>query len=162
MLKTYESIATYTVPSSQSSVTFSSIPQTFTDLVLVTTVITTTGTIADLRTRINSDAGNNYSRIVMSANGSAVGTGQNVNVPYAYGMLSTSSNWTTNTMHFMNYSNTTTFKTILFRGNDTAVQTTAGVDLWRSQTAITNLVFDNNIGDFITGSTLTLYGIKAA
>ena len=63
----------------------------------------------------------------------------------------------------MNYSNTTTFKTILMRANNAALGVDAIVGLWRSTAAINEIkVFPTGGANFETGSTFSLYGIKAA
>ena len=162
MPKTYEPIATQTLGSSTTTVTFSSITGAYTDLVLVVNNLNTTYPNQDLQIRINSDTGTNYSRTVLSGNGTSATSGRNTSVSYAYGLLSTNLNWVTNIMQFMNYSNTTTYKTLLYRANSSGEQVTAGVDLWRNTAAINRLDLDNSTGQFATGSTFTLYGIKAA
>jgi len=64
----------------------------------------------------------------------------------------------------MNYSNTTTNKTVISRGNDvfaSAGETSATVGLWRSTSAITSLTVKGNGANFAVGSTFSLYGIAA-
>jgi hypothetical protein len=67
---------------------------------------------------------------------------------------------------WLNYSNTTTFKTTLVRsGTSTGSSfpgTTAIVEMWRSTAAINRLDIKANGVNFAVGSTFTLYGIKAA
>jgi hypothetical protein len=66
-------------------------------------------------------------------------------------------------IHFMNYSNTTTYKSLLARGNNAASGTDAIASLWRSTAAITSITFNLQTGGtFDIGSTITLYGITAA
>jgi hypothetical protein len=66
----------------------------------------------------------------------------------------------------MNYSNSTTYKTVLGRSNRASSDTAADVGLWRSTSAITRIdlamggSFPTN--NFASGSTFTLYGIAAA
>jgi hypothetical protein len=63
----------------------------------------------------------------------------------------------------MNYSNTTTNKTILSRINNAENSTVARVTLWRNTAAISTIFLtEGNGANFIAGSTFTLYGIKAA
>lgn len=70
-------------------------------------------------------------------------------------------------MHIQDYSNTTTFKSAIVRSNFGALSpnTTTVVELtvstWRNTAAITTLKLNGAIS-FATGSTFTLYGIKAA
>lgn len=159
---TYEAIATTTASGSVSFVTFSSIPQTYTDLVLVYA-----GTGASLTysaIRFNSDTGTNYSYTVLAGNGSATFSGRSTNVDEIYtsrqSTVSTSQN---NTIaHIQNYSNTTTFKTVLMRSNDSTVEASAAVGLWRNTAAITSVTFKLNNINFTAGSTVSLYGIASA
>ncbi len=60
MAYTYELISTYTVPSATSSVTMSSIPATYTDLVIVGNYTVATGGGVGFSCRFNSDSGSNY------------------------------------------------------------------------------------------------------
>lgn len=163
MASTYTPIATYTVSgSSTTSYTFSSIPSTYTDLVLITNSGQTSG---QLYFRINGDTGTNYSYTTLEGNGtSAISqrlTSKTLIYPAYSGETANAINLT-NILHFQNYSNATTYKTILWRSNDTGTQTEAGVGLWRSTSAITSILLASSVGNFLAGSTFTLYGIKAA
>ena len=63
----------------------------------------------------------------------------------------------------MNYSNTTTYKTVLTRANIASADVEAVVGLWRSTSAVNQLdVKQGGAVTFSVGSTFTLYGIKAA
>jgi hypothetical protein len=63
----------------------------------------------------------------------------------------------------MNYSNTTTYKTVLLRSNNASAITVATVGLWRSTSAINTIkIYADGAAVFSVGSTFTLYGIKAA
>ena len=168
MAKTYEPIATTTVTSAVSSVVFSSIPQTYTDLVVVFVGKNTTATVAMTgEFDLNGDGGNNYSSTYLG-DGASSGRGTNNNGGY-YGTLCRNS-VSTAIVHFMNYSNTTTNKTWLSRwgtlgGSDNINQTGAIVGLWRNTNAITEINFNRPAGEtgsFDVGCTWTLYGIKAA
>jgi len=168
MPKTYEPIATYTVPSAQASYTFSSIPATYTDLVLV--VSAATSSIADQDMQVGNgsvDTGSNYSRTWLQGNGSAASSGRGssetstrINTPNG-GYLETTLGSSIQTITFLNYSNTTTYKTMLTRTGGAAGGTSAIVHLWRSTSAINTIKLTPS-SNFITGSTFTLYGIKAA
>jgi hypothetical protein len=163
MAATYEPIATTTLGSATNTVTFSNLSQTYTDIVAVIVPKTASST-ANCLARVNGDTGTNYSRTVLSGNGSTASSSRISNTSYlnfdnaAY--LNTEfSPWI---IHFMNYSNTTTFKTVLNRGNNAALGVDAAVNLWRSTSAITEISFLQTSGNYATGSTFTLYGIKAA
>lgn len=166
MASTYEPIATYTAPSAQSSYTFSSIPSTFTDLVLVADYSLNVSN-ASLWCRLNGDTGSNYSFTRLSGNGSSASSGRGSSETQARitadATAQASSTRQIVTLHFQNYSNTSTYKTFLTRYNSTG-GTEAFVDLWRSTSAINSIqikYFDGTAA-IETGSTFTLYGIKAA
>ncbi len=61
MAATYTPIASATLAASTSSITFSSIPATYTDIVVVINDINSTGSF-DTNIRFNGDSGSNYSR----------------------------------------------------------------------------------------------------
>jgi hypothetical protein len=167
---TYEAIATQTLGSGATSVSFTSIPSTYTDLVFVTQLATATNDISLLLT-INNDNGANYSstRLAGSPAGATSSRGtatSSIDLTYQVGS-GTSLNFPTfNTIHFMNYANTTTYKTILTRGgstnNSSAMESRAYVSLWRNTAAINRLDIACGGANILTGSTFSLYGIKAA
>ena len=167
---TYTPIATQTLGSATSSVTFSSIPSTYTDLRLV---ISMGGSVVDyfLKMQFNSDTSTNYSLTELKGNGSAASSARSTDVSSIYvpkdlGYGTTVGN-NMFTIDVQNYSNSTTFKTTLIRANctdptATALGTSAIVGLWRSTSAISSIVFSTLTGTILAGSTFTLYGIKAA
>ena len=79
MTATYEKIATNTLGSAAASVTFSSISGSYTDLVLVCSGKSNTGSLDYTRIRVNSDTGSNYSRTYLGGNGSIAYSGRDSN-----------------------------------------------------------------------------------
>lgn len=166
---TYEPIATTTLSSNQNNIEFTSIPSTYTDLVIVFTgKSTNAGTSSNgMRCRVNSDTGSNYSQTNMNGNGSTASGSQETSITYfEFGEIAQTDNTSPslNIMHIMNYANTTTYKTIMCRANTTTVVTKAIVSLWRSTNAITSVTLSRDFGtnQIKAGSTATLYGIAAA
>jgi hypothetical protein len=164
MPTTYEPIATTTLSTATASVTFSSISSTYTDLRLV---IFALGATSDYPyVEINSDTGTNYSKTVVYGNGSSALSFRSSNnaKPDFVDATKTSGGFMDIYVDFMNYSNTTTYKTWLAReGNGTNGYVSALVGLWRNTNAITQIkVLNTGSGNFATGSTFTLYGIKSA
>jgi len=162
---TYESIATTTLGSATASVTFSSIPSTYTDLVLVTSINEpTTGTVLIQVGNGSVDTGANYSRTYLYGESSTAASGRSSNISALYGIASTAaSTFAAGIIQFMNYSNTTTNKTILLKSNNASAVVVATVGLWRSTSAINTIkVFADGANTFSSGSTFSLYGIKAA
>ena len=160
MTVTYEKIATNTLGSAAASITFSSISGAYTDLVLVINAKTTAGSGNNyFLVRVNSDSGNNYSRTGMYGNGSVVGGFRNSNISSTYITLGDSTtNFGNALLNFMNYSNTTTNKTILHRENNDGA-TYGVVSLYRSTSALTSITVSGDGWNIATGSTFTLYGI---
>jgi len=161
MPTTYEPIATTTLGSAQASFSFTSIPGTYTDLVAV--VVAETG--GNLKIELNSDTGSNYSNTVLYGAGSSALSARNTNsTGFLFGTTAQVLGNGVNIYYFMNYSNTTTNKTALSRGNDVDNSLVrADVGLWRNTSAITSIRFISNLGaNLATGSVFTLYGIKAA
>lgn len=164
---TYESIATNTLASATGTVTFSSIPSTYTDLVVMIAGANAGG--SRVRYRFNSDTGSNYSRTSLTGNGSSASSYRNSNDTVADlnvigGATALTAPYTIIT-NFLNYSNTTTYKTLITRfgtndGSAPAVEET--VNLWRSTSAISQIDITALGGNFVIGTTFNLYGIKAA
>ena len=162
MAATYEPIQSVTATGSSTVISFTSIPQTYTDLVVIFTGFATTG---NFYVRVNSDSSAIYSQTDIRGDGSVAGSSRetaqsNVYIgDYIADPISTISNAV---MNFQNYTNTTTFKSFLFRGNNPAkfVGLTSG--LWRSTAAITGISVHSSGANLDSTSVATLYGIKAA
>lgn len=170
MPSTYTPIATTTVSgSSTNKITFSSIPSTYTDLVLITFVRSVVAQTNDyLYMQPNADTGTTKSNTRLVGNGSSAVSGRTSNDAYlefgqVQGSLAASDVFASNIAHIMNYANTTTFKTILSRGDAPTNFTTTSVGLWRSTAAITSLdIYAGGLNNYVAGSTFTLYGVKSA
>jgi len=161
---TYTPIATTTLGSATPSYTFSSISGSYTDLVLVA-AMQRTGSAANCLIRVNGDSGSNYSFTFLYGDGSAADSSALSNQNQmqmdsrSYPPASGFNNMIAN---FQNYSNATTYKTVISRSNETSGGTEAFVNLWRNTAAITSIEVRIGSGNFATGSTFTLYGIAAA
>ena len=163
---TYTPIATTTVSGTSTGlVSFTSIPSTYTDIVVVSNAATTASTYG-FWFRVNNDSTNNYSNTYLIGNGSAASSARESS--YSLGAAGTDVSTTQGTYitQFMNYANTTTYKTTLSRSNVTSDRVAAIVSLWRSTSAINRIDFAVGAsfpsGFFAAGSTFTLYGIAAA
>ena len=172
MPATYEPIATTTLGTAAATVTFSSISGSYTDLVLVTNWASS-NSLSFLYVQFNSDTGSNYSFTELYGTGSAAGSHResNQSIPWVSSNVGVPSTIKANTiMNFMNYSNSTTYKTWIARMNSVDAPsypgTAASVGLWRSTNAITTITLKNRTSgvdyNFASGSTFTLFGIKAA
>lgn len=164
MPATYEPISTQTLGTATATVTFSSIPQTYTDLVLVFGGNAASGSTDSIAIQFNGDTTTNYSFTNLTGNGStATSARSSSDTTIAPGLIN-STEISNVIYNIFNYTNTTTFKTVLVRANLTSFATRASVGLWRkTPEAITSLSLKILGGQsFAIGSTFTLYGIKAA
>ena len=161
----YESISTVTVGSGgTSSVSFTSIPSTFTHLqVRCTTLLSASDN--DYRMQINGDTGSNYSRHYLLGDGSAAYAAGSANQDMFLVCYNAASytNSTGSIIDILDYANTNKYKT---------ARILAGVDKngggymfllsgnWRNTAAITSLLIYPNAGTFNQYSSFALYGIK--
>jgi hypothetical protein len=167
---TYDNIVTTTLSSAAMSITFSSIPSTYTDLVLITsTQHTNADTSSRLYLQFNGDTSTNYSYTQIRGSGStAFSTREsNINTPWIgfVGPNTTATNFSIARTNIMNYSNSTTNKTFISRGDgvsNTNYAVISNACLWRSTSAINSITVASENYNFSSGSTFTLYGIKAA
>ena len=164
---TYTPIATTTLVSAQASVTFSSISGSYTDLVLISNTGIASGVDKGIYMTVGNgsvDTGNNYSNTFFYSDGSGSNyTSTRTDINYANTMRTSNSLIASGVVHLMNYSNTTTYKTIFTKGNNTNGILVALINLWRSTSAINIITMVSEDGsNFLAGSTFTLYGIAAA
>ena len=165
---TYTPIAT--VSTTASSYTFSSIPSTYTDLILIGSLRSNKNSASTdtLFLTFNGDTTSGlYSSTRLFGNGSAASssrqTDQNqIAVPEIVADTTAANVFAPTIIQVMNYKNSTTFKTALNRTNTAGDLVGAIVGLWRNTNAITSLTVAPASGSFMSGSTLTLYGIASA
>jgi len=166
MASTYEPIATTTLSSAASSIDFTSIPNTYTDLKIIL-VGKYTDAGEQLSMRFNGITTTTYSRTYLSGNGTAASSGQNSTASSIY-LSPGAGTGAANELSFTNidifsYAGST-YKTIL--ASDSKDSNGSGwqanyVGLWRSTSAITSVkLYPANT--FASGTIATLYGIKAA
>jgi hypothetical protein len=158
---TYALIESQVLGSAAAEITFSSIPNTYTDLIIVVAATSDTGGSRALYMQFNSDTGANYSQTYVNGDGTTAASGRGSNANQISELLSiTPSNTAQANINIQDYSNTTTNKTVLSRGNSMN-QTGAVAGLWRSTSAIASIKLYPSGGNFNTNSTFRLYGIQA-
>lgn len=174
MATTYEAIATVTVGSGgAASMAFSSIPATYTDLVVKISSRCNYGEIDQgVFVRFNSDSGSNYAVRELLANPNATPTSLSwSSQTYLYIFQQAAQNATANTFGSIdfyipnytssNYKSTSTngvTETNATSGTNRLLSLSAG--LWSSTSAITSITLTSQNGNFDQYSTATLYGIK--
>lgn len=162
-MPTYTLIASSIVGAGgSSSVTFSAIPQTYTDLVIHTSVRSSSINVVNLR--INGDTTSQGYNLYMEGDGANAGGSQATNIGFLEQVLVTSSATSTlsnGTIYIPNY--TSAAKKSIIADNATEGNvTTQYIDLWtaywNSTSAITSLEFFGPT--FQQYSSFYLYGIK--
>jgi hypothetical protein len=164
MPSTYEPIATSTLGSANNSITFSSIPSTYTDLRLVVVGTTNLDTV-EVRVQLNNDTTSLYSNTQLTGNGSSASSNRYSSTYFQFIGSASATIPNVGTMDIMSYAGST-FKTVLttwsgdLNGSGTVERT---VSLYRSTTAISTVkVSASGSNTLSTGTTATLYGIKNA
>ena len=155
-------IAWTQLSSGSASVTFSSIPQTYQDLVLVLAGASSTSNTFWVRP--NSDTSDIYSFTQLFGNGSSASSTRSTSPSGGVGGLLAgfgNTEQSVNTINIFNYTSTSAFKTSLTRHSGTNYAHTA-VSLWRSTSAVTSLSVVPSGGNFAAGSTFALYGVRAS
>ena len=166
----YESIATTTVGSGgTATITFSSIPSTYQHLQIRGIVRTTSGTNnEDLRIRMNTDTGSNYSRHSFRGEGASVSAEANASQVYMWldrAIPGAADIFSGVVIDILDYANTNKYKTMRgLGGNDRngsgIIALSSG--LWMNTSAVTSLTFTPSTGNFAEYSSIALYGIKGA
>ena len=160
---TYIPIATQTLGSAAASITFSSIPGTYTDLRLV---LTCTTSVADsVIVQYNADTATNYSAVLLTGSGASVVTYNTTSATsirlHNVGQTSTTVPETFS-LDVFSYAGATNKTALATSATDTngagSAELTCG--LWRSTSAITQVtlkLFGGN--NFATGTIAKLWGI---
>lgn len=163
MPATYEPIATTTLGSAASTITFSSISSAYTDIRLV--LVSNDGVGSSITMRFNSDTGTNYSRTILNGNGTSAVTANTTNATSINVAPNNSGAglWGLYTVDVFSYAGST-YKTVL--STNSVDQNGSGqvgrlVGLWRSTSAITTITLTDS-SNFAAGTTATLYGILKA
>jgi hypothetical protein len=172
MANTYTLIASNTLSSASANVNFTSIPTTYSDLVLVMSVrSSTSATTATLRLLLNNDSNltGYYSRTNLYGNGATVTSNRDSNdnktqIIFANADTSTSNTFSNIEVYIPAYTASQNKPFSVFNAmetNATTAYVTGQAALWRQTTAVNEInlswVDSNN---FVSGSSFYLYGIK--
>lgn len=169
MPNTYTLISSNVLTSSAASVTFSSIPSTYTDLVLrVSARSNESATTTTMKVTLNSDTGGNYSVTELRGNGSTAASARDTAVPYLNQYLINADTSTANTfgsleLYLPSYTATQKKPVGVFfvrENNTTAADIYATANLWQGTAAVTSIQLNANGNNFVSGSSFYLYGIS--
>lgn len=157
---THIALANITLSTSDSSIIFSLIPNTYRDLILVISGSTTAN--ADINLIFNSDTAANYSFVYMGGSGSGSGifgaAGSQSGIVLD-GYFWRSSEISTCVINIMDYSATDKHKTILSRNNVAGAGIDAFANRYASLSAINVIEVRTVSQAFAAGTTIALYGI---
>jgi hypothetical protein len=143
---------------SAASVTFSSIPGGYKDLVLVVGGNNTANDTRATKIQLNSDSGSNYSQVFMTGNGSSSSAFATTTTYFEGG--STGPNGRLDTLQFMDFSATDKHKSIIGRYSAASVNVGAFAARWANTSAINSIYLFPSSGQFATGSTFRLLGVN--
>lgn len=168
----FESIASATGTGSSGTITFSSIPSTYTSLqIRAIGRPTGAGTTATyIRLRLNSDTGANYRTHYLLGDGASALAGTTSTTSMEMWQLirggwGTSNDHSAMVIDIYDYASTTRNKTVrMFNGNEDNTNGFAAMNsgLWLSTSAITSIDIITSVGSWTTTSQFALYGIKGA
>lgn len=174
MATTYTLISSNVLSATTASITFSSIPQTYTDLVLRMSYRTDAAGLfgSNPAIRFNSDSAANYSYTFLEGNGSAASSTRESSINALYMQSSdsagnTANTFTSNEVYIPNYTGTANKPISQFKvgeQNATAAEMHAFASLYRGSSAISTILIaaaSNMVSNnFVSGSSFYLYGIK--
>lgn len=150
---TYVPLATVTLASTDSSITFSSIPATYRDLIVVIGGNADASRLAQLR--FNGDSGSNYSYVratgpVFSDSGTNTST---------YRLARIGASQSTIVIQIMDYSATDKHKSLLGRSMESSSAVEMAAARWANTAAINSINFGLNAGSYQVGTRISIYGI---
>ena len=162
---TMVALATYTIPSTQASYTFTGISTAYTDLQLVVNgSLVSSGRIDLLVGNSSVDTTATYSNTELLGNGSTPNSYRNTGTSTMQGIfdaVGTGTGVFQFTANFMSYANTNTYRTILGRYGAAGSGVGAMAGTWRNNTQAINTIQVLPTSSFAAGTTLSLYGIAA-
>lgn len=170
MANTYSLISSTTLASSAASVAFSSIPQIFTDLVLRVSARSTyvSAVQEQIWIRLNS-SGSGYSGRFLIGNGTAASSAPEDRTDYWYkGIYVPASGATTSTFgsaeiylpKYTGSDNKVMSSFAVAETNATGAYLGVEAGLWSNTSAITSISMISGFGNWASGSTFYLYGIR--
>lgn len=166
---TWVALKSTTVGTATPTITFTGIPSTYTDLILMSnSKCSNTSTGASITIRFNSDSAGNYSQSSIQASSTSRITERYANTTGIDGgrintSNSSNSNWGQAITHIQNYASTSYQKLCLSKSsvtNEAWKQYQSG-SLWRNSANAINTITITCGYDFLVGSTFSLYGVKA-
>ena len=169
MPNTFELISANTLASTTASVTFSSIPQTYTDLCIKASVRGLNSAVYQFASITFNGSTSGYSGKRIEGNGSSAtsygGSSTGVDINFGAGANATASTFGNAEVYIPNYTGSS-YKSvssdIVGENNATAAYSVLAADLWSNTAAITSITITGLSASFVANSTFYLYGVKNA
>ena len=165
--ETYTLIQKTTLNASAASITFSSIPQTFTDLVVMCSLRNATaGTAQSGWVKFNGSS-TGYAHRYLSGDGASASSANDAAATRIYigqvdGATATASTFANISIYIPNYTSAN-FKSVSIDGvqetNATTAYATLSAGLWSNTAAITSISLETTAGDYVQYSSVSLYGV---
>ena len=169
----FESIASATASGSSTTVTFNSIPSTYSHL-QIRAITKNSGTassgVGSYSFRFNSDSGSNYANHYIDGNGTspfAAGSISNTEMTARRSSANSNASFTNmvgvSIIDIHDYASTSKYKTVrTFGGTDLNTQGALALSssLWRSTSAVNSITFISGSGNWTNQTTFAIYGIK--
>ena len=166
MATAFTALASTTLGSTATSITFSSISGSYRDLFLVVDPYVSSASYYETLIQFNSDTStSNYLSLYLSGSGSSV-SAANLNTYGAVPIsgpnaISAGSGERANAFaHIMDYATTDRHKTVLCRSNNSAWGSDMAVGRWSSTAAVTSITVKLRSGTWGVGASFALYGVK--
>lgn len=164
----YESIATATGTGSSGTITFSSIPSTYSHLQIRGIGRSSqSANYGFTYLRLNTDSGANYSTHELSGNGTSAAAAAGTSTVWGWagysGAQTNSNNFGAFVIDILDYANTNKYKTVRsLSGYDANGVGALGLESasWRNTAAVTSVSLVLDTFNFSTGTTFALYGIR--
>jgi hypothetical protein len=165
--ETYTLIQKTTLNASAASITFSSIPQTFTDLVVMCSLRNATaGTAQSGWVKFNGSS-TGYAHKYLSGDGASASSAGDAAATRIYigqvdGATATANTFANVSIYIPNYTSAN-YKSVSIDGvqetNATTAYATLSAGLWSNTAAITSISLETTAGDYVQYSEVSLYGV---
>ena len=170
-----ELIGTATVGAGgETSIAFTAIPQTYTDLYVVYSTRTSTSSWDPSAFYFNTDTAGNYEMLMLYADANGVGSATNASYLSQYNnwaifwmqpSVFTANTFGSTSVYIPNYALTAQYKSVstdnVTENNSATAARQIGAGLWRSNSAINAITLAPYGGTFVEHSTASLYGIAS-
>jgi hypothetical protein len=149
-----------TLATASASVTFSSIPGGYKDLVIFTNYLGNGGE-SGTRYRFNSDSGANYSYVLAQGDGTNASWGSSSSFTGVIGFATaTATVAALQKLQISDYAATDKHKSVLVRSDRANQLTAMAAARWANTSAITNITINSLGSNFAAGSTFRLLGVN--